>query len=394
MPKRIHRIIPCAPTDIAGVQHFLEEMARKGRILKQEPLFNRYAAFEVTDPQSIRYRLTPSDDGKDPGSDELLFAKELGWEYRLLWNNFHIYASTDPNAPELNTDPQVMALAMKPAIRRTVTQITGTLLILLVLPFWQQFFTVLLSPKGWTILMILAMSLLGILGGLRNLIHLLKMRKSLLEGLPIDPSPAYRRSLPRFWTGFILGRIFGYVYILTFIAVAFSTLFAPPASMLPHADLSRLPYASMMEILPDDLTDASIQQESSTLDSWSTFLSPVNHESYEGYSLHLEDSRLVTCSLTVRYHETCSEDYAKLVAEEMIRDLQRDSKEGDFEETLSIDGIDTAYLAGRRSACLVIRDGNTVLHVTCMVHNVDEELETCLTALRGFAALYTQEVTP
>lgn len=394
MPKRIHRIIPCTPTDIAGVQHFLEEMARKGRILKQEPLFNRYAAFEITEPRSIRYRLTPSDDGKDPGSDELLFAKELGWEYRLLWNNFHIYASSDPNAPELNTDPQVMALAMKPAIRRTVTQIAAPLLILLILPFWQQFFTFLLSPNGWTILLILAMSLLAAVGGLRNLAHLLKMRRSLLEGKPIDPSPAYRRSLPRFWIGFILGRIFGYVYIFTFIAVAFSTLFAPPSSMLPNADLSHLPYASMMELLTDDLAEASVQRKSSTLDSWKTFLSPVNHESYEGYSLHLADSRLVTCSLTVRYHETVSEDCARLVTEEMIRALQRDAKEGDFAENLSIDGLDTAYLAGRRSACLVIRDGDTVLHVTCMVHNVDEELETCLDALRRFADRYTQEVTP
>ena len=391
MKKRIHRIIPCSPMDVSGVQHFLEEMARRGRVLKTEPLFHKYAVFEVGEPQAIRYRLTPSDDGREPGETEVRYARELGWEYKLLWGQFHIYASSDPDAPELNTDPQVMAMAMKPAIKRTVNLILCQLLTMFLIFRGIDMFTALLHPSGWTILMMLAMHVLTIFGGVRNLIRLLRMRKMLRSGQSVEPSPAYQKSLPRYWVSFVLVRSFGYAYLLMILLMLGSLI--PFEETAPTAeDLSHLPYCSMMEILPQELSEANVQRESRTLDSWNTILSPVNHESYEGFSILLDDSTLVTCSLHVRYHETVNDGYAGLVYDEMIRDVQKDLKEDYYEETLSIEGLDEVYLAGRRSAVLVIRDDDTVLHVICMVHNVDEELNTCLEALRYFAALYEQEV--
>ena len=54
---RSHRLCPCNPMDIEGIQTWLEDMAQDGLILEKESVFFGFWSFEKSTPQKVLYRL-------------------------------------------------------------------------------------------------------------------------------------------------------------------------------------------------------------------------------------------------------------------------------------------------------------------------------------------------
>ncbi len=384
MKHRIHRPIPCAPYDISGVQQYLQDMAASGWILQKEDLFHGYAKFERSTPQTIRYRLTPSADGREPG-EELHYARALGWEYRLLWNEFHVYACSDPNAPELDTDPRVMALSMGPLVRRSIRQLVLSVVLPLILPIWGSFWGTLLHKNGWAIAMVLVMLVLNLLGSIRNLAKCLSIRNRLRNGKPLPPTADYRRKLWQFYLSFATGRLWGYGYIAGLIYLI-AALFLTNDNMNFADYKGRVPFPVMAEFLPESDTGYTLRSSEQTINSWESWLSGENYEYYEGHVLSLEDSTLVTGTQWLLYHDTISEGYAELLAAEKTRELNR--KEFDTAAELEIEGLDYCYLISGRSAAMVIRHDSTVVYVTFSMRYVEDEAGFCRDAMIRFAEIY------
>lgn len=388
MKSHIHRPIPCAPYDISGVQQFLQDMAAKGWILEKETIFCGYAKFRRSSPQTIRYRLTPSRDGKEPG-EELHYAKAQGWEYRLLWNEFHIYACSDPEAPELDTDPRVMALAMSPLVRRSIGQLVVALFLSLNLPLWGSFWGSLLHRNGWAIAMTLVMLALNLVGRIRNLSKCLSIRNRLRNGEPLPPTVDYRRKLWQFYLSFATGRLWGYGYLamlIYLIAALFLT-----SNTMDFADYTRtVPFPVMADFMPEASESYSFNSQSRTIDAWESWLSEENYEYYEGYSLTLPDSTGITCTEHVLYHNTVSEAYAELLAAEKTRELNR--KKFDTAAEQEIEGLDYCYLISGRSAAMVLRHDSTVVCVSFSMRYVEDEAGFCRDAMLRFAEVYASEL--
>lgn len=105
--KRGYRLTPVSVYDTAGLECWLESMARRGLFLKK--FRSLFCTFTKGAPQAVRYRVEPHRRGMDdelPRSMLELY-EDFGWicvdevQRQLL-----IFATQDPDAPELHTDPK------------------------------------------------------------------------------------------------------------------------------------------------------------------------------------------------------------------------------------------------------------------------------------------------
>lgn len=115
----VKKPVPCSIYDLRGIQEWLDEMALQGLFLKEvNRRFDR-AEFEVGDPAPVRYRLDPVvRKGKENEEHVALYA-QMGWNYvDRVYTWYDIFSCADPEAPELYSDYQSLALAMDGLVRR------------------------------------------------------------------------------------------------------------------------------------------------------------------------------------------------------------------------------------------------------------------------------------
>ena len=91
---RSHRLCPCNPMDIEGIQTWLEDMAQDGLILEKESVFFGFWSFEKSTPQKVLYRLEVVqgkflEDTDTPQLDMLETAEAMGWEYVTKYAEFN-----------------------------------------------------------------------------------------------------------------------------------------------------------------------------------------------------------------------------------------------------------------------------------------------------------------
>lgn len=144
--KTVYRLPPCPSFDIESTESWLCDMSRKGLHLSGEGFFAGVAIFDRGEPADIRYRLeaAPEDtgilsaNGGQPDPDAVALNAEYGWEFISSHDQFYIYRTTDPNAPELHTDPRVQALALKKVRSRLRSNFVTLALWLLIYPLVQM----------------------------------------------------------------------------------------------------------------------------------------------------------------------------------------------------------------------------------------------------------------
>lgn len=200
------RHIPPYPDyDIRGTETWLEEMARKGHFLEPGRAFRHgFAYFVRGNPQSLRYRLVPPEgkiNAQPPGSvhpseEQLRRMEDFGWHYITYRGQYHIYACSDPNAPDMNTDPQVQALALNVTQKR----MRSWLLFVLVWGLLHAsagkiriflFSSMINEPAAsWLYPRLCFLGLLGICL-LPGLIYITRFRKKLKQGIVPEPGKPF-----------------------------------------------------------------------------------------------------------------------------------------------------------------------------------------------------------
>ena len=206
----VKKPVPCSVYDIPGMQEWLDEMALQGLFLVEFSPYSDRAVFRQGEPKPVRYRLDPIRKDKTADRDEPY--AEMGWEFVCqLSRHFYVYSCGDPEAPELYTDSQSLAIALDSLMKR---EVRNTILIaLFILSFGilllfatrRQFLRELLlweSPRflatdiAFLILMVVLLPLLAV-----ETKRILNIRNTLAQGLPLKAKRRWNR--PLFWTWYI-----------------------------------------------------------------------------------------------------------------------------------------------------------------------------------------------
>jgi len=223
----VKKNIPCSFYDIPSLESWLDEMALQGLFLKNFSRQFDWAVFEVGDPRPVRYRLDPVGKSAGRGREREEPYAEMGWTFVCqMGKSFYIFSCGDPDAPELYTDPQSLALAMEGLLRRQVVQnicFCAACLLVAALPLllypgrlfrnlllWEEPQNLFFSAF-FPVVLIVSLPFLALESK-----KLFDMRDTLAQGLPLKAKK--RRNRPRFLT----------VYIFTYLVI-----FSVPRLILP-----------------------------------------------------------------------------------------------------------------------------------------------------------------
>lgn len=114
------RIAPVDLYDAAAQQAWLEDLAARGLFLSAYGRGGAWASFQKGEPKTVRYRLEPMGSKNEwLPLDRRDAYGALGWNHvTTIGNAFHVWRCDDPAAPELDTDPEVRAMAYGYQVKR------------------------------------------------------------------------------------------------------------------------------------------------------------------------------------------------------------------------------------------------------------------------------------
>lgn len=326
--RRAYRLPPCPAWDVEGMERWLEDMAEKGWFLAEDGFFFGVAAFERGEPKRVKYRLAAArkpggifaDNMGAPDAEQLELSSRYDWEYLDRRGEFHIYRCLDPEARELNTDPEVEALALNAVKKRRrnalVLQIYWP--IYLILLFRGGVALAAIHMKTWVFLLILIV--LGWLAAeiIRELKYLRRFQRSLRgEGAP-PPRRSPAAYFAEKWTLAVLA-LFIFAILLHVLGVR-----------LDHGDrvaLSRyegdIPFAAMADIAGGEVLDYAPstfgwETDFNTVAEHRDWLAPRWLDYMEAADVTTTARRL-SGGLTVEWYECRSPGVARLLAKDIRR---------------------------------------------------------------------------
>ena len=203
--KRVYKLTPVREYDVAGVESWLEDMARRGLYLKKfRPLF---CTFERGDSGEVRYRLEPHRrvlDDELPQSMLELY-EQFGWDCVDEVNrSMLIFSTRNPDAPELHTDPELQETQWRKLYQSARNGFVANLLLALALLAFTGY---LLLGEGTPVLSLVEASVLPLallelwviaqlMASIPDLSLLSAAVRRLKEGVPLEHRAVYPRRRP------------------------------------------------------------------------------------------------------------------------------------------------------------------------------------------------------
>lgn len=367
LTKEVRRLLPCPAYDVEGMESWLTELAREeGLILMKDGIFAGVATFQREEPRQVKYRLEAApkqaslwdNDAPDPEAVEL--SREFHWEYVARRGQFYIYRTDDPAARELNTDPEVQALAISALKERRASSWLYLLWWLIVYP------VLLLSTRSgilhtvleigfWYTLFAVVIIVLSLTEGIVEFRHLRRMEKKLRAGEALADGKNWRRKIP-----YQVKNLLFLTASVIFVLVTFSRWSAaeerkhqpPPLDLTP-------PFATIT-----DFGDGGYQPTLASLDKaweWSDPLAPRNIVWSEHAQVRVDGERyLITGGLEVEYHEMAAPFLARWMARELAQERYTD-KELDPKPELPPLDVDEIEVFQDLFPTVVLRKGNVAV---------------------------------
>lgn len=374
-PKYTYRLPPCPAYDVAGTEQWLGEMAAQGYRLTRDGFFLGFGSFEVAAPQTMRYRLEAApraagvlDEPDAPDDEAQALSKDLGWQYITRRGDFYVYATADPDAPELNTDPAVQALALAAVTKRartaTVDLIVELLLWVVLFPFLRADGRFLISILNLgTPLTLLGTAILtaAVIFSAKRAITLRRLQKHLAAGGTIDrakPRSAARHHLVR--VGFALVIL---VYVAILMTQCAHALDGSNETAIANAP-DDIPFATL-----EDLVDTPVDYKqtisgiANTYRTWSDPLAPVNYNWDEVAQVTAADGTMLEGGLYIDYHEAANAAIAHVLAREYHRAGKWAARDDYKVLPLDLPGLDyaVAFLDQIHIPTVVLQKGNIVI---------------------------------
>lgn len=322
--KKIHRLVPCPHYDVERIESWLTDMAAEGFHLEKEPTFMGFFPFIKDEPRDVRYRLEPKQtiiDNEKPDMDANALYAEYGWEFVTDYGLFYIYRSVTPDAREMNTDPQVQALAMKGifkqlimpllicilGLRNSIFRITGG-----IVRFFVSFG---IAYAGGYFLVIFGAAVLTLI----RFVHLLKLRQKLNNDIPLDHHKPWRKQAFFSRLSKFIGWGF-YVLILLMMLTRCTLGFTDNLQIGQYTDDP--PFVTIADLCPDGSYTLNNGDVYNTVSVDESFLAPLYMEWHEDADVVASDGKTIGGRLDVIYYETKTSWLAEQLAKEFYKKAQ------------------------------------------------------------------------
>ncbi len=192
MSKTVTHYPPCPVYETRRFEQWLEDMAKDGWFLAHftASLFGSIK-FTKSEPSSVRFRLQPAPkkagrfSRRDRRQEAVDLAADFGWVLQDIYQGYFVYYTINPDVPELDTDPQVQALALQEHRRKKRIQfysglaLTALVLVLLV---WRGPIYYSLNNSQWYQPLLFLILLFALFLQWKELQYLKHMQKQLAEG--------------------------------------------------------------------------------------------------------------------------------------------------------------------------------------------------------------------
>lgn len=313
--KRIYRLPPCPAYDVEAMESWLGAMAEQGWVLEQDGfLFGfGFGAFRREKPRRLRYRLEAAakgagmfaENGGQPDQEAQQLSRQMGWQYVASRGDFYIFVSGQPEAPELNTDPAVQAIALK----KVRSSASGSLFTTL---FWVALWPLLrLHGAFWLTVVNLGLPMalltLGLMAwslgrSLAKTIHLGRLTRRLSRGLPLEHKKDWRSRAARH-----RGEALAYCALWALWLCLFGRLWILDIQQPGKLDLRQyqgaLPFATMEDLLPGGqfTYDDFMPDKTNTLSFRSGWLAPQVISFWQTGKIQKE-GQAIDGGLTVEYY--------------------------------------------------------------------------------------------
>lgn len=370
--RHVHRLPPCPAYDVEGMESWLSELAQEGLFLSKDGFFCGAATFERGAPRFAKYRLEAaqkstsmwSDDGGEPDPEQVELGQHYGWEYVAKRWDFYIYRSFEPGARELNTDPEVQALALNAVKKRSVSAAVSTLvwIVLYMGVVLRSPVLTMVSVHTWLFLLLSVSILWLIADSIAAAVHLGRLQKKLRAGLPLEADQGWRKRTLRYHGKNIVQIVLAIVLVCIFLHNwSVSVL---DTDKVPLEDYTgQLPFATMADFAGEE-KDYRITMTGMGFNfvrEWSDCLAPRCIEYGEHARITLSDGRVLDGGLYVDYFEVRSPALARMLAEDLFRaDKSRAKKDFELRETPDLGADYTAAYYGSVHFPTVILQKGTV----------------------------------
>lgn len=380
-PKYTYRIPPCPAYDIPGMESWLEDMAAKGWHLCYDGFFAGFATFEQGAPRREIFRLeaTATNGGMfseeyAPEDDAIEMNGQMGWTYRARRGQFHIYSTSDPGAPELNTDPQAQAITIG-ALGKHLRGLLLHSLTLAAFYFWlhlsDSVLTLAIGIGTWNALLLTGLLLWGFLRDGVQIYRLSKLRQQLQSGEALPHRKDYARHSYRYLI-FKLLRGAAWVFVIAAILIRMGSDLTEENAVSLTDYTAPLPFATLADLFPEGQVDTDYSgMIESEVTVWSDWL--ARNYDYTEYTDVTVDGDTITAFLQVNCHETCAPPVAMSLAKEFTAQAEGHFLErlfhNEFREAVPLDvpGADYAVSYYERYSTgpnVIVVKGSTVVRAT------------------------------
>ena len=373
MVKYVHRVCPCSPGDVEGIQSWLEDMAGDGLFLVEDGVFCGVFSFERKSPRKVRYRLDVAqkrkpgflDSGDELTDEERELYRSMGWEYLLRYGDFRVYRSTERNAPELNTESETHAITIGLLKKKHRSSFVCSIAYAVVFLLFSN--GVLRYPyrEAATIGLLFTVCVYGVilLAWIECLVRLFRFRryeKRLLDGDALDRRVEWRKTALRSY--FV--RALPFLLSLGVISGLLSALSHAGTEVSHEEYTGKVAFATVADAFPGGtVTCDNLFLDYGTANAWSTAIAD-NYEWNESSYVTTADGERYYCILRLEYHETAAEWIARGL-EQNYYDYDANRYRGkDFEDfevpDLGVDSVRAYYSYG--IFYVLMREDNRVVH--------------------------------
>lgn len=391
MVKYVHRLCPCDPCDVEGIQSWLEDMAAGGLFLAEDGVFCGIFSFERRSPRKVMYRLDVAqkrkprflDSGDELTDEELELYRSMGWEYLLRYGDFRVYRSMERDAPELNTESEIHAITIGLLKQKHRSAFINAVLMTL---FWLVFSH---SALQYSFQMAVNLGLAfvfcvyGVMldAWLTHLLRLFRFRryeKRLLNGDSLNHRVEWKKNA-------LLNYFVRTMPIVLSIGIAIALLsgLSRVGSEVPHEKYTgEIPFATVADVFPDGTLGPNNDfMDYGTVMTWSTAIAE-NYEWSESRNVTTADGEKYFCILRLSYHETVSEWIARgLERDYYVYDSSR-YRGKRFEDIAAPElGVDSIRVYNSYGSFYVLmREGNRVVHAVVVMDNKTDQNQWILWA--------------
>ncbi len=360
--KSVHRIIPCPDYDVTGVESWLSYMAEQGYILRDGGVFRGIAAFDRCEPEKVRYRLQPAQkgfviyDNDGPSDDEVELNGAFGWKYVAKYGVFHIYRADDIDAREMDTDPEVQAMAMNSLHRSqrfNIIWMSIWIIVYLAIVFTSQPFLSMVNRGSLISIALVLCVIIFIVTGLVKAVSLYRLRRKILDGEDLGSGTNWKKGARIYTVKVVIG-VIAYV-AMTVLGCMFILSDGADRNQMSISEYQgEVPFRTITDLaLCDDIEKVdNVDDDENTISEWSDILWPENYKIYEYGDIVYTDGNTYYGGLVITYHEAKNEWLADKLYQAY---MQRAKHQPDYEKIdVKIAGLDDvdAYWDGSESVIM------------------------------------------